>query len=444
LCICLRNLSSTPVHQRVTSSVNDSFSSPPSNTRFSLYSSRNEESSDADEHQTTADEKQPQPQQQPARSPGYRDRGSRKRDGRKSPDQRGSNDRAYDDRDKLHNDGNSSSDKRGNSARWSRDRRNSYDRDRDRDRGGRWNNDNNDRWRNNRNNNWNDRNTWSDRNNRGGSRYGNNNNTRDNTNRLDNNRLSGSGVDENTWNNTGGNNAVGISHWSVPPPRPLPPVPPSVSTGLNMPPQPFHDQRLPPPPMMNNEQIPGPPTFQPMMTPNQPTNMMSIIPNQNMIPPPPSILNPLGVVNVMQSQVNQNHQQKPPVASQPYNSVSMTTSRANQGPPQPTYNPQASADVNTLNVVNQLLLLNAERLKQATGGGGGSHSSTPDNTLPASPHRNSSGSSPTRSKPLPTLPSHWKTATDADGRVYYYHTVTRYHLERTLLRHKASATECRR
>lgn len=376
----------TPIN-RVTSS-EASYSSPPVNSRFT--STRPNDESSESSNTDTKDDKQP-------RSPGsYR---SRRRDWRKSPEI---------DRDKSNED-----DKRG---RWGRDRRNSFDRDRNRDRGGgRWNNDD----RRGRDRNWNDRNSWNDRNRAAGSRYG----VGRDANQIENRPTPNNTVvnDATNWNNTG------VPHWTAPPRPPMqPPQPPH---GLSIPPQQFSDPLLPPP-MMNNDVSRPTGNFPGIMTPNQPTNMMqmNMLQNPTLMQPPVQPPNHLGVVMPPQPQ-------KPmvpspmSVSSQPFMpSVSLATS-ISAPPPQPPYNPSAPADVNTLNVVNQLLLLNAERLKQATSGGG-SHSSTPDNSnsrtsAPASPHRNSAAGSPTRSKPISTLPAHWKTATDADGRVYYYHTLTR-------------------
>ena len=358
------------------------YNSSPVNSRFN--SRRTEDSSESSNTEIKDDK--------PPRSPGsYR---SRRRDWRKSPEH---------DRDKSNDD-----DKRG---RWSRDRRNSFDRNRDRGGSGRWNNDgDNQRWG--RDRNWNDRNNWNERN-RG--RFG---NARDN-NQMDN-RTTGS---SNGAVNEGGNWNSGISHWSAPPRPPM--QPPQPPTSMPLPPQSYNEQLIAPP-MINNE-VPTPPAgnFPRIMTPNQPTNMMqmNILQNANLIQPPIPPPSHMGVVMPAQPP-------KPMVPSpmsmpnQPYlPSVSLPSSAPQ---PQPPYNPSAPADVNTLNVVNQLLLLNAERLKQATGGSG-SHSSTPDNqnarnSAPASPPN---VESPTLSKSLSTLPAHWKTATDADGRVYYYHTLTR-------------------
>jgi len=219
-----------------------------------------------------------------------------------------------------------------------------------------------------------------------------------------------------------------------------------------VPTQPFLNPGMAPP-MVAGMQPPPTHVFNPMLgVPNQlpivggaGTGMMSMMANAAMVPPPmpppipPPSLGGVGVVSTSTQLFNNQQQQQ-------HSSLSSTTAASMQQQ-QSTYNPSAPADVNTLNVVNQLLLLNAERLKQATSGGGGatgsSHTSTPDTnntsrggtSAPGSPHhhhnfRNASGSSgvagsPTRSKPLPTLPTNWKTATDADGRVYYYHTVTR-------------------
>ena len=223
--------------------------------------------------------------------------------------------------------------------------------------------------------------------------------------------------------------------------QPVPQPPPAVMGMPVVPTQPFLNPGMAPP-MVTGMQPPPTHVFNPMLgVPNQQlpvvggagTGMMSMMNNAAMVPPPmpPPIPPPsLGGVGVVST------------PTQLFNNSSAASMQQQQS----TYNPSAPADVNTLNVVNQLLLLNAERLKQATSSGGAaagsSHTSTPDTnntsrggtSAPGSPHhhnfRSASGSSgvagsPTRSKPLPTLPTNWKTATDADGRVYYYHTVTR-------------------
>lgn len=231
---------------------------------------------------------------------------------------------------------------------------------------------------------------------------------------------------ENSWN--GGP----PPHWNAhpQPPQPQPNLPPHRFRG--------NEPQQPPP------RPPG--VFSTMMGQPPPPNMMGQ-PPMNMIAPasippgmgPPQPMQAVNALNVvLPNNVNQSSPLISPMSNQQFNSSSsMASSNINQ--PQPPYPPAPSSggqynaptgntpDVTTLSMVNQLLLLNAERLKQTQNSG--SHSSTPDNSrnasAPSSPMR-TSGSSPTRSKPTSSLPPHWKTATDADGRVYYYHTETRF------------------
>lgn len=236
---------------------------------------------------------------------------------------------------------------------------------------------------------------------------------------------------ENSWN--GGGSAP---HWNGPGmPQPPPPQP-------NPPPHRFQHQQQQPPPhppgVFPGGMVGQPPP--PNMMGQPPMNMMQQggpLP-PGMVPPQPiQAINPMNVI--LPNSVN--HQHSPlisPMSNQQYNSSSLPNSiPSSMNLSQPPYPPAPSTagqfntatsntpDVTTLNMVNQLLLLNAERLKQTQSSG--SHSSTPDNnrnpSAPVSPHRTSS--SPARSKPTSSLPPHWKTATDADGRVYYYHTITR-------------------
>lgn len=151
-----------------------------------------------------------------------------------------------------------------------------------------------------------------------------------------------------------------------------------------------------------------------------------------MLPPPPlppqpinpAALNPC-LNPLLPNQGHKNSTIVSPMASQSYNAISgpvptdMNPAAApfHHQPGIPTPNQaEVVQPVSAMSVVNQLhQLLNQERRQ------------TPDysrNSSNTSPVQSSPPSSP-RSKPLPALPPHWKTATDADGRVYYYHSITR-------------------
>ena len=41
-------------------------------------------------------------------------------------------------------------------------------------------------------------------------------------------------------------------------------------------------------------------------------------------------------------------------------------------------------------------------------------------------HLPSNTESPVNAKPIGSLPPNWKTATDPEGKIYYYHVLTRY------------------
>ena len=152
--------------------------------------------------------------------------------------------------------------------------------------------------------------------------------------------------------------------------------------------------------------------------------MPGMIPRMNMVPN--SEMNQSGALEPY------NPQTYNPTGVQPTDvnySYQANTPNFHDSPVTPV-TPNNPSEVTTLNVVNQLqFLLTAERLKQKSMQDSQSHGSTPEtiktsSATPPLPQRTSS-TSPTRTRPLPALPPNWKTATDPEGRVYYYHTVTR-------------------
>lgn len=163
----------------------------------------------------------------------------------------------------------------------------------------------------------------------------------------------------------------------------------------------------------NNSTIMGQPPNQ--MLPQHPMsgNAPGIFPPNRLPPRPPG--NPQ-INTMMPNQLPHSSPLVSPMSASPFNTAPLP-------PPKPVgqYSSPAQPEVSALNVVNQLqLLLNAERLKQAQ---------ELNNTKPETPdfsRSSTSGSnSPTRTKVPAVLPPHWKTATDSEGRMYYYHAITR-------------------
>ncbi|XP_065656166.1 histone-lysine N-methyltransferase SETD2 isoform X2 [Hydra vulgaris] len=186
-----------------------------------------------------------------------------------------------------------------------------------------------------------------------------------------------------------------------------------------------------------NPQIINRPPLYPSLTGLQPPIMQNLHQNIHthmLVPPHPPNIFPHQIqgistgMNVMitnqQNQPMLSSQHNSPLISpisnqQPYNPLPVVPSNATYSYPNPVKFDSPAQDVTALNVVNQLqLLLSAERLKNAQSS---STQGTPDFT------RNSTSNSPYHpsSPNQPKLPPHWKTATDAEGRVYYYHTITR-------------------
>lgn len=402
-----RNVSLSKFLASTASSSPSSFSSPPATTRHVDTSSKGNSpfvtSQNIGEHVTEASSTDEHTTDDATASPGGRS--SRKREWRKSPDHQHA--RHHSNRDSYNNQQDNDDRRDSNRRSANKDRKNGLDR--------RWNKEHDEGESTRNQNRWTPRNRkWNDWNsNRGNRNHGQMNRSNEQHNNA-----------ESSWN--------GGVHWNHPPP-PMPPrhQVPQSSPAMNMCTNRFTMENS----LQQNQALqphvqavfPGMMAAQPPMTM---ISQASAIPN--MLPPQP--LQAMNALNVVLPN-NQNSPLISPMSNQQYNPATIPSSASQAPPPFPTvvgstsgqFNTPAAntPDVTTLNMVNQLLLLNAERLKQTQGGA--SHSGTPDNhrnSSPASPpHR--SGSSPSRSRTTSSLPPHWKTATDADGRVYYYHTVTR-------------------
>lgn len=170
--------------------------------------------------------------------------------------------------------------------------------------------------------------------------------------------------------------------------------------------------------------------FPPLNQPNQPSVFQPLppIPRPGMTPPlPPPVFPQMSGAMPTQPPLVQ-----PPMPNPVYNPVPVPANSSQSTSYNPTNSQQfknspnmQQPNVSTLNVVNQLqLLLSAERLKNASQNN--PNSNTPDNRSSTNASPRPSSPSPNRSKSLASLAPHWKTATDADGRMYYYHAITRY------------------
>lgn len=73
-----------------------------------------------------------------------------------------------------------------------------------------------------------------------------------------------------------------------------------------------------------------------------------------------------------------------------------------------------------------------QQVDQVSGYGQGTPETAPESGIsyvtPVKEARNlpSNAESPVNAKPIGSLPPNWKTATDPEGKIYYYHILTRY------------------